>query len=450
MLQLKGLAHVVVHACGQTRFAVAGHGIGRHGHNGQLTQVQPVADGVRGLQAIEHGHLHVHQHQVIGLWRVAQQIDRFLSVVGQLHHSPFARQQLLRHLLVDEVVFHHQQAHAIQAARASSQQVSGWCLPRGHSQCIGHRVIQHGAGHGFDQEAVQHLLLVVGGSVQHIAPAGRDHDHDGPRAVAKQFAQLAGQREAVHAGHVPVEEDHVELRWPVVDTMGHHGQCVFGAFGGKGLPAQTLQHTGHDLLGHQVVIHHQCLQVSQGAAVFGGKVSRHICGHPHGNAEVEGAALAHHAAELQLAPHQPHQPLADGQAQSGTTVFARGRALGLCEAGKYLGLCIGRNANAAVMHFKQQVNVLLAVLFAPGIEVHTQQHLTLRRELDGVATQVDEHLLQAQRIANEHLGNAVVNVKQQLQLLGFGVAGVDDTQVTNQLVEAERLGVQLHLAGFYL
>ena len=102
------------------------------------------------------------------------------------------------------------------------------------------------------------------------------------------------------------------------------------------------------------------------------------------------------------------------------------------------------------MHFEQQVNVLLAVLFASGIEVYTQQHLALRRELDGVAPQVDEHLLKPQRVANEHLGDGVVNVKQQLQLLGLGVAGVNDGQVANQLVKAERLGVKLHLAGFNL
>ena len=67
MLQLKGFAHVVVHTSGQTRFAVAGHGVGRHGHNGQLAQVQAIANGVRGLQTIQHGHLHVHQYQVVGL-----------------------------------------------------------------------------------------------------------------------------------------------------------------------------------------------------------------------------------------------------------------------------------------------------------------------------------------------------------------------------------------------
>ena len=108
-----------------------------------------------------------------------------MSVVGQLHHGTFAYQQLLGYLLVDEVVFHHQQTHAVERVAAGPGGIDQRCRSGCHSHRIGHRVVQHGACHGLDQKAIQRLLLVFGGSVQHVAAAGRDHDHDGPRAITK-------------------------------------------------------------------------------------------------------------------------------------------------------------------------------------------------------------------------------------------------------------------------
>ena len=56
-----------VHARVQADLDVLGKGVGRHGQDGDgLAQgIFPCADGPGGLQAVHHGHLHVHQNGVV-------------------------------------------------------------------------------------------------------------------------------------------------------------------------------------------------------------------------------------------------------------------------------------------------------------------------------------------------------------------------------------------------
>jgi len=50
--------------------------------------------------------------------------------------------------------------------------------------------------------------------------------------------------------------------------------------------------------------------------------------------------------------HHRHQLLGDSEAQSGTTIFARGRTIGLAEGFKKSALRCGRNAYTGVFNFK--------------------------------------------------------------------------------------------------
>ena len=60
-------------------------------------------DGPRGVQAVELGHLHVHEDQVVA--GSASQLDGLIAVFGQVHLQPDVLQQELRDLPVDGLVF---------------------------------------------------------------------------------------------------------------------------------------------------------------------------------------------------------------------------------------------------------------------------------------------------------------------------------------------------------
>ncbi|MNN59568.1 hypothetical protein D3C81_1746920 [compost metagenome] len=64
-LRLERLADKIVHTGRQTRVMVTTPGIGRYRNDRQRAQSGPLAQLAGGGQAIEHRHLHVHEHQVI-------------------------------------------------------------------------------------------------------------------------------------------------------------------------------------------------------------------------------------------------------------------------------------------------------------------------------------------------------------------------------------------------
>ncbi len=56
---------VVVHAGLQAGFAVAGAGVGGHGHDGQVGVAGLFADFTGGSQTVHFRHLYIHQDQVV-------------------------------------------------------------------------------------------------------------------------------------------------------------------------------------------------------------------------------------------------------------------------------------------------------------------------------------------------------------------------------------------------
>ncbi len=62
---LHRLRNIGVHAGLQTTLAIAVHGVGGHRDDGQEVPARLAADQARGFQAVEHGHLDVHQYKVV-------------------------------------------------------------------------------------------------------------------------------------------------------------------------------------------------------------------------------------------------------------------------------------------------------------------------------------------------------------------------------------------------
>ena len=168
------------------------------------------------------------------------------------------------------------------------------------------------------------------------------------------------------------------------------------------------------------------------------------CRHRQQQREVEGAALAQRAVQQQFSTHQGHQPLADGHAQAGAAKAPRGAGFGLREAAEDAGLVFRRDADAGVAHRDAQRHAAGAV----RQHLHRHHHFAPFGELDGVAGQIDQHLLQAHGVAHQAARQRGVDVEQHLHRLDADVGRHDHRQVAHQLVDAEGVRVQQHLAGF--
>ena len=88
---------------------------GRHGNHRQLRQAQLTADGARGAQAVEHGHLHVHQHRIERFGAAVQALQRRPAIARAGGARAFDLQHALQHIEVQRVVIHDQVVAAHQA-----------------------------------------------------------------------------------------------------------------------------------------------------------------------------------------------------------------------------------------------------------------------------------------------------------------------------------------------
>ena len=102
------------------------------------------------------------------------------------------------------------------------------------------------------------------------------------------------------------------------------------------------------------------------------------------------------------------------------------------------------NANAGVLN--GEVNVGHTIHHALQMQRH--HHLPYSGELDGIATQINQNLLKAHGVAQQHRRQRAVNVKQHVNAFGTGIGRQNNGKVTHQLADCEWLRVQRHLAGF--
>ena len=127
----------------------------------------------------------------------------------------------------------------------------------------------------------------------------------------------------------------------------------------------------------------------------------------------EGRALARLAQDLDAALHGLGEAAHDRQAEPGAAEAARGRAVGLHERLEQpVALLVGE-ADAGVGDLDAQHAVA-------GI-LERQPHRARLGELDGVAQQVEQDLLQAQRIADHAVGHVGGDIGDEAQALGHGL-----------------------------
>ena len=277
---------------------------------------------------------------------------------------------------------------------------------------------------------------VVAVFVQH---AGRQRHDAAARLLQRVLlgAQAACGLQAVHARHVQVHQHQVKR------CVGTAAQCLFTTAHGSELAGragkvhlQQLQVAGH-------VIHSQDAQpgrqLLQGPCGLGRGFGRAGLAQWQWHMHAEGAALARLAFDLDAPVHQLDQLARNGGAQARAAKAAGGGGIGLRKGVEHVPHLLGAHANAAVLHLQAQPAFVVA---------HAQQHLAVFGELDGVAQQVHQHLLQAQGITAQIAGllGRVVQAQRQVFL-----AGADEQRVQHLLAQAaQREVVHLQRDGAFV
>ena len=111
--------------------------------------------------------------------------------------------------------------------------------------------------------------------------------------------------------------------------------------------------------------------------------------------EPEAAADAGGAAGAGLAAHQLGELAGDGQPEPGAAVLAGGRAVHLLEGRKQPRQLLGGDADAGVFDLEVDPHAVERFVLGPDADAHA----AVLGELDGVAGEVEQGLLEAQRVA---------------------------------------------------
>ena len=83
MVGIDGLADVIVHASIQALFTIGSHGVGGHCNDGQVPQARIRPDLSSSLNPVHHGHLHIHQHDVVVV--LPRHSDGNLAILCQIN-----------------------------------------------------------------------------------------------------------------------------------------------------------------------------------------------------------------------------------------------------------------------------------------------------------------------------------------------------------------------------
>ena len=230
---------------------------------------------------------------------------------------------------------------------------------------------------------------------------GGTEGQDGQSGQAQFLADQAGGGQPVHDRHLHVHQHGVVALG--LGAQGLQGLLAVLHQGGAG-PFQG-EHARGQFPVDEAVVHHQQVPSGQpwvggGPGRWGGRGRRRRPGRdrrrpPEGQFEPEGAALARLALGADLATHQVHQALADGQAQPGAAEPAGDVAVGLGEGGEEAGQDLRGHADPRVADREAQAQALGTDL--PGLDPDLDRAMV--GELDGVADEVEEDLFQALGVA---------------------------------------------------
>ncbi len=147
--------------------------------------------------------------------------------------------------------------------------------------------------------------------------------------------------------------------------------------------------------------------------------------------------------DLEGAAHQFGELAGDRQAQAGTAIATADGAIRLGEGLEELRLLRLGQADAGVFHRQAEMG---PARFADGTDA--DQHMAPLGELDRIAQQIDQHLLQAQRIAFQRQGNVRTAIQHQFDALLVGLDGAEIERAFEHLGQVEAQLFELGTTGF--
>ena len=150
--------------------------------------------------------------------------------------------------------------------------------------------------------------------------------------------------------------------------------------------------------------------------------------------KAEGAPATRLADNPNRASHQLHQALGDRQAQSSPAIFARRRSIGLRESLKQPARLLLGHADAGILDGEPQLDLVPR----PLQQFADKADLAPLRELHGISKEIDEHLSQAQRIAEKGVRDIRRDMKQKLQPLVLNLLRDHGRNVVHHRVRAQR------------
>ncbi len=163
-----------------------------------------------------------------------------------------------------------------------------------------------------------------------------------------------------------------------------------------------------------------------------------------GQHEAEARSARDVALHGDVAAHRLDDALADGEAEPRAAAAAR--AVDLAEGLEQRGDRIGRDADAGVADLEGDA--------CPGAagrhRREAQRDAAALGELDRVADEVQQHLLQALGVADHPLGEIVFQLEVERELLALRIGPEQGHHRGGDLVQRHRRGRQAQLAGFDL
>ncbi|VTQ92623.1 Uncharacterised protein [Pseudomonas aeruginosa] len=402
----------------------------------------PGAELLGGGEAVQNRHLAVHQHQVV-LGRL-HRAERLLAVAGGVRLEVELVQHAADDLGGDAVVLGDEDPEVARQARRlrflGRLQVVGDAADAALGEFVGEGRLQRVAGHRLGQDALD--PGVAGDDLARRVADPGEHDQQDVVVEVGVFLDLRRQLHAGHAGHVLVEQDHVEVLAQV--RLGAQlGQRLLAGRHRADVqaPAAALLH--QHLAAGFVVVHHQQPGALQRAVEVGGGVLQLLRVERQG--QRQGGALAAAGLDAELPAHQPHQLAGDDQAEVAAEL-AGGKEVAAVQLGGEQRLALlGVERVAAVLHGDAQAWRLALV-----VEGHHQQDLAFLGLLERVVQQAQDHLAQARRIAADDPRHLRLGEADQLDALLLGLDPEDIQAVLDQRVEVELHFVQLDLPGLQL
>ena len=258
--------------------------------------------------------------------------------------------------------------------------------------------------------------------------------------MAVPLADQPGDLHAVHLRHFPVQQHQaVGVHFGVGNL--HHVERILAAQAGVGPQVCFLQHHAGMLQGNGVVVHHQ------GPDLFGVKAAPgrgHLFALFEGHQDGERGSYALFGSYRDRAVHQLHHVLGDSHAQTSAAVFVVAGGILLGEGVEHPGEKLLADANACIADDEFERGLVVK----DGGLLHGQGHAARRfGKLDGVAQDVDQHLLELHDVADVGAVHQVQDLTFKRQSL-IGALGHDQgVDLLQHPAEGEGFVAQHHPAG---